>query len=107
MTFIENEPPRKTSIIQLYCDELKLAIIVQLIFFDTFPTALKNFLEDESIKKLGFNVCTDSKKLEKDFGVRCQGLIEVMSQFRHTYTRYSLQFLVGKVLNRIIHKNRF
>lgn len=52
-------------------------MIVQLLYIDRIPDALKQLLADENVKLAGVAVRADTKKLFHDYGLKCRGEVDL------------------------------
>lgn len=60
------------------CDESTILLVhVAKMAKKTLSPSLKALLENPEITKLGVMISGDGKKIERDFGVKCQGLFEL------------------------------
>ncbi|GAA5940834.1 3'-5' exonuclease [Sporobolomyces koalae] len=101
----------KTALVQV-CDEDTI-LLVQVARMKTFPSSLKAFIEDPTKIKLGVQISGDGKKLERDFGFKPRGLLELNDLTRrydpqrhlNRYGLIGLQELVGIYLDRYLPKD--
>ncbi|GAA5986596.1 hypothetical protein JCM5350_008311 [Sporobolomyces pararoseus] len=109
---VQTKGQGKTALVQI-CDQ-ETILLVQVARMKTFPKALKSFIEDPSKIKLGVQIAGDGRKLERDFGFKPQGLLELndltkrFDAQRHA-GRFGpligLQELVGIYLDRYLPKD--
>jgi ribonuclease D len=52
-------------------------MIVQMLYLDSIPLALVNFLKDPRIMLHGVGISGDAKKLEKDWGLKIKGAVDL------------------------------
>lgn len=58
------------------CDD-KTILLIHLAKMKGMSKSLKAMLENPEIKKFGVMISGDGKKIDRDFGVKCQGLVEL------------------------------
>ncbi|GAA6014701.1 hypothetical protein JCM11491_000198 [Sporobolomyces phaffii] len=108
----------KTALVQV-CDQQTI-LLVQVARMKseltamTFPKSLKSFIEDPSKIKLGVQIAGDARKLERDFGFKPKGLLELndltkrydpQQHVDRTGPLIGLQELVGIYLDRYLPKD--
>ncbi|KAJ7543534.1 hypothetical protein O6H91_09G042400 [Diphasiastrum complanatum] len=65
----------KVALLQLSGD--KECLMLQMLFMDSIPRALVTFLLDSEKKMAGVGVKEDASKLLRDYGLACNGLVEL------------------------------
>ncbi|GAA6001342.1 hypothetical protein JCM10207_006616 [Rhodosporidiobolus poonsookiae] len=70
----------RTAVVQV-CDE-KRVLLVHVARMPNFPLALKQLIEDPNRIKLGVQIAGDARKLERDFGHRPAGTLELNALVR-------------------------
>ncbi|KAM0746740.1 hypothetical protein T439DRAFT_350375 [Meredithblackwellia eburnea MCA 4105] len=103
----------KTALVQV-CDE-KTILLAHVSQMKSFPTALKELIEDPSRIKLGVQIAGDASKLRRDFSFTPRGIVELSSVARRvdaprwagrTYSLIGLQTLCATYLERYLPKEK-
>ncbi|KAH7429018.1 hypothetical protein KP509_09G027400 [Ceratopteris richardii] len=86
-------------------------LIVQMLFLDRQPQALQELLSDPSKGLAGVGVHADGQKLLQDYGLECQGTIELTSLAverlkRDELRNVGLKVLVKEVLGLALEKSK-
>ncbi|GAA5965905.1 hypothetical protein JCM3765_006484 [Sporobolomyces pararoseus] len=109
---VQSRSQGKTALVQV-CDQ-ETVLLVQVARMKTFPKSLKTFIEDPSKIKLGVQIAGDARKLERDFGFKPQGLLELNDLTKRFDSQHharrlgpliGLQELVGIYLDRYLPKD--
>ncbi|CAM6093233.1 unnamed protein product [Calypogeia fissa] len=66
-------------------------MIVQLLYIDRIPDALKELLADPTVKLAGVGVKADSKKLFHDYGLKCRGEVDLGLLAADAFSRRDLK----------------
>ena len=91
VTFRKGERQRRTATIQLASKNI--AVIFHLPSCcpqdwwkkGKLPPALKHLLETQGVKKVGLNIRGDATKLQRDFGIRLGGIVELQDLAKSAY----------------------
>ena len=74
---VTGAPPCKTATIQLSTSDRVLVLQLSAMSGRQLPPALRALLEDAAVVKAGVGILNDGIKLRRDFGVRCNGLLDL------------------------------
>eukprot|EP01116_Phalansterium_solitarium_P012004 TRINITY_DN2792_c0_g1_i1.p1 TRINITY_DN2792_c0_g1~~TRINITY_DN2792_c0_g1_i1.p1 ORF type:complete len:566 (+),score=153.51 TRINITY_DN2792_c0_g1_i1:979-2676(+) len=75
----------KVAVLQLGND--RVCLVLQLHAFDAIPDALKDFLSDSSVLKVGVGIMHDAKLLLQDHGLAVRGCVDLQSlAYKHGYS---------------------
>ncbi|KAI9323245.1 ribonuclease H-like domain-containing protein [Dichotomocladium elegans] len=105
--FQKGAKENKTALIQI-CNS-KTVLLMQVHRLKYLPTALTQFLRERRFLKSGVNIRGDGLKLARDFGVECNGFIDLGTVCKHIYpheTRMSLRALTGSYLGYKMDKKK-
>lgn len=116
VTFRKGEAQRRTATIQLASKTI--AVVFHLPSCcpsdgwkkGKLPPALKDLLETRAVKKVGLNIRGDSQKLQRDFGIRLGGTVELLDLAKAAYPNddhgsWTLQRLTYWVLRKVLSKD--
>ncbi|KAG1479321.1 hypothetical protein G6F57_006279 [Rhizopus arrhizus] len=76
-TFIKGQREKKISLIQICA--AKTILLFQVGRMKKLPQELQNFFENKELLKTGVNIKMDGQKLYRDFGIKTNGLVELMT----------------------------
>ena len=100
-------PPRPVATVQLCSRER--CLVLQVSSMRGFPRQLAALLQDTSVPKAGVGILNDGLKLRRDFGLRCDGLIDLAALAGAVLPRgnrpWSLADLCERVLRRVLPKD--
>ncbi|RKP06172.1 hypothetical protein THASP1DRAFT_25451, partial [Thamnocephalis sphaerospora] len=88
----------------------KTIALLHLFHMESFPGALRTFLEDASLHKAGVNVTGDATRLSRDYGVKPVGLVELGVNARQRVSdlagirRPTLAMLTEELLGKTLEK---
>ncbi|XP_024368071.1 uncharacterized protein [Physcomitrium patens] len=77
-------------------------LIVQMLYLDSIPTELVNFLKDPSIKFPGVGIKGDALKLKRDWGLECNGAIDLTTLAASVLGRPELKAAGLKSLAKVV-----
>ena len=77
-------------------------MIVQMLYLDSIPLALVNFLKDPRIMLHGVGISGDAKKLEKDWGLKIQGAVDLGTLASTTRGQQELKNAGLKTLAKVV-----
>lgn len=77
-------------------------LIIQMLFLDVIPWALVDFLKDPNIVLPGVGVKGDAKKLQKDWGLECNGALDLTSLAVKALRQPELKHVGLKALAKIV-----
>lgn len=102
--FEKNKPAEPISLLQL--STKSHAFLFRLCKIG-MPDTLKEFLEDPTIEKVGFNMGNDIGKLDSGFDVKLEGAVDVLPLARKKLiaARFRLQDVVQEVLHKRLPKD--
>ncbi|KAI9267471.1 ribonuclease H-like domain-containing protein [Sporodiniella umbellata] len=78
--FVKGKPENKIALIQI-CSSKKI-LLIQVGQMKELPLELMNFFESKDFLKTGVNIKMDGLKLYRDFGIRTNGLVELMTMVK-------------------------
>jgi ribonuclease D len=76
--------------------------MIQMLFIDSVPPALVNFLKDPKIQLAGVGIDGDIQKLHRDHGLKCNGAIELTTLAAKKYERVDLKGAGLKALAKLV-----
>ena len=77
-------------------------MIVQMLYLDSIPLALVNFLKDPRIMLHGVGISGDAKKLEKDWGLKIKGAVDLGTLASTTRGQQELKTAGLKTLAKVV-----
>lgn len=90
----------KVALLQI-CGESE-CLIVQMLYLDMIPRGLVNFLKDPAIKFPGVGIRGDAVKLKKDWGLECNGTVDLTSLAAKILGRPELKYTGLKALAKVV-----
>jgi ribonuclease D len=75
VSYVEGAVPRKAATVQLASS--RGVSVFQLSAMGRFPARLAQILASRDVWKLGIGIRNDAIKLQRDYGVRCDGLLDL------------------------------
>ncbi|KAG0605006.1 hypothetical protein M758_9G025100 [Ceratodon purpureus] len=90
----------KVALLQI-CGESE-CLIVQMLYLDVIPRGLVNFLKDPAIKFPGVGVQGDAVKLKKDWGLECNGTVDLTTLAAQILGRPELKYTGLKALAKVV-----
>lgn len=90
----------KVALLQI-CGESE-CLIVQMLYLDVIPRGLVNFLKDPAIKFPGVGIQGDAVKLKRDWGLECNGTVDLTSLAATILGRPELKFTGLKALAKVV-----
>jgi hypothetical protein len=90
----------KVALLQI-CGENE-CLIVQMLYLDVIPRGLVNFLKDPEIKFPGVGIKGDAVKLKRDWGLECNGTVDLTTLAATILGRPELQYTGLKALAKVV-----
>ncbi|CAM6095242.1 unnamed protein product [Calypogeia fissa] len=103
------QPDNKVALMQISSETE--CLLIQMLFLDSIPSALIQFLKDPERKIAGVGIYGDTKKLRRDFGLICGGEVELttlaVAHFKNEeLKRVGLKVLAKHVLGLDMNKSK-
>jgi ribonuclease D len=101
LPFVWTCSPNNLCIVVQICGESE-CLIVQMLYLDVIPRGLVNFLKDPAIKFPGVGIQGDAVKLKRDWGLECNGTVDLTSLAATILGRPELKFTGLKALAKVV-----